>query len=85
MNNYCALFGLMQTYFDSPHGLQNIENLSTASDLAKLSAICMQNDIFKRIVSTKIYECDIRSVKNIEEILKNSELDIQDPQFSEFG
>jgi len=21
MNNYCALFGLMQTYFDSPHGL----------------------------------------------------------------
>lgn len=85
MNNYCVNFGLMQTFFDSPHGLQNVENLSTASDLAKLSAICMQNDTFKRIVSTKYYECDIRSVKNIEEILKNAEINIQDPQYSEFG
>ena len=85
MNNLCVNYGLMQTYFDRPHGLQNVENLSTASDMAKLSAICMQNDIFKRIVSTKFYECDIRSVKNIEEILKNAEINIQDPQFSEFG
>jgi hypothetical protein len=45
----------------------------------------MQNDVFKRIVSTKYYECDIRSVKNIDEILKNAEINIQDPQFSEFG
>jgi hypothetical protein len=36
----------------------------------------MQNDVFKRIVSTKYYECDIRSVKNIEEILKNAEINI---------
>ena len=37
----------------------------------------MQNDVFKRIVSTKYYECDIRSVKNIEEILKNAEEKIE--------
>ena len=71
MNIYCLRYGLSQTQFDSPHGLQNIENLSTASDMAKLSAICMQNEVFKRIVSTKYYECEIRQVKNITEILKS--------------
>ena len=45
------------THFDSPHGLQNIENLSTAYDLAKLSAICIKNEYFREIVSTPYYEC----------------------------
>ena len=45
------------THFDSPHGLQNIENLSTAYDMSKLSALCIKNDYFREIVSTPYYEC----------------------------
>lgn len=45
------------THFDSPHGLQNVENLSTAYDMAKLSALCIKNDYFRQIVSTPYYEC----------------------------
>lgn len=48
---------MAQTHFDSPHGLQNIENLSTAYDMAKLSALCIKNDYFREIVSTPYYEC----------------------------
>lgn len=32
MNDYARQLDLAQTHFDSPHGLQNIENLSTAFD-----------------------------------------------------
>lgn len=57
MNEYAQKLDLNLTYFDSPHGLMNIENLSCAADMAKLSAICMKNDYFKKIVSTSFYEC----------------------------
>lgn len=52
MNLYAQKMELTQTYFDSPHGLQNIENLSTAYDIGKLSAAVMKNDYFRKIVST---------------------------------
>ena len=47
MNEYAANLGMNQTYFDSPHGLQNVENISTAYDVCKLSAICMKDDYFR--------------------------------------
>ena len=34
----------------------NIENVSCAADMAKLSAICIKNDYFKNIVGTSYYE-----------------------------
>ena len=34
----------------------NIENVSCAADMAKLSAICIKNEYFKNIVSTSYYE-----------------------------
>ena len=57
MNDFARQMDLSQTHFDSPHGLQNIENLSTAFDQAKLSAIVIKNDYFRQIVSTQKYEC----------------------------
>jgi D-alanyl-D-alanine carboxypeptidase len=41
MNEFAEKMELNLTHFDSPHGLMNIENLSCASDLAKLSAVCI--------------------------------------------
>lgn len=57
MNLFAHQLDLALTHFDSPHGLQNIENLSCAYDMAKLSAICIQNEYFRKIVSTSYYEC----------------------------
>lgn len=50
MNEHANKLGLTQSFFDSPHGLQNIENLSTAHDIAKLSAIAIKNECLKKIV-----------------------------------
>lgn len=57
MNDHAVKLGLSQTYFDSPHGLMNIENVSTAYDMARLSAIAIKNDYFRKIVSTASYTC----------------------------
>ena len=57
MNDYAAKLEMNQTHFDSPHGLQNVENLSTAYDIGKLSAHCLKNEYFRKIVATQCYEC----------------------------
>lgn len=70
MNFYCNKYGLSCTYFDSPHGLQNVENVSNAADMAKLTAIAMQNETFRKIVSTRVYETEVRRIVNITDILR---------------
>ena len=70
MNFYCNKYGLSCTYFDSPHGLQNVENVSNAADMAKLTAIAMQNETFRKIVSTRVYETEVRRVANITDTLR---------------
>lgn len=70
MNLYCTRYGLSCTYFDSPHGLQNVENVSNAIDIAKLTAISMQNETFRRIVSTKVYELDIKRIVGLTDFLR---------------
>ena len=70
MNLFCNKFGLSQTWFDTPHGLQNVENLTTSFDMAKLSAIAMQNETFRKIVSSKTYDCEIKNISNLADILR---------------
>jgi D-alanyl-D-alanine carboxypeptidase len=41
MNSCSFKLGMANTTFDSPHGLQNSNNLSTAYDMAILSHVCM--------------------------------------------
>jgi D-alanyl-D-alanine carboxypeptidase len=67
MNDMAEKLGLSSTCFDSPHGLMNIQNFSTAHDMSKLSAICMKNEAFRKIVCTKIYECVGRSKHHLED------------------
>ena len=71
MNLFCVKLGLSQTSFDSPHGLQNIENLSTAFDMAKLSSVAMQNETFRKIVATRAYECEIKTVSKLADLLRS--------------
>lgn len=64
MNWYAQELKLSNTNFDSPHGLMNITNLSTAYDMARLAAKCMQIPFFKKVVSAKEFEC--KPVKMVE-------------------
>ena len=45
------------THFDSAHGLCNHNNISTANDMAILTAKCLEIEVFRTIVKTKIYTC----------------------------
>ena len=56
MNKNCARLGLKSTFFDSPHGLMNPFSKSTAHDIAKLSAFCLDDHRFREVVNTKFYK-----------------------------
>ena len=57
MNDNAASLKLMNSFFDSPHGLMNQANVSTAYDMCRLSSVCMQIPLFRRVVATKTFEC----------------------------
>lgn len=52
MNETAAKIGMNDSHFTNPHGLDDKDHYTTAADLAKLTAYAMQNDDFRRIVST---------------------------------
>ena len=48
---------LGSTFYDSPHGLMNKFNISTAADVAILTTECMKIDEYRKVVGTVKYEC----------------------------
>ena len=52
MNAKAAELGLKDTHFTNPHGLDNENHYTTASDLARLAAYALKNERFREIVST---------------------------------
>ncbi len=53
MNRKCADLGLFSTHFNNPNGLPSQDHYTTAIELAKLSAYCMKNETFAKIVKEK--------------------------------
>jgi D-alanyl-D-alanine carboxypeptidase len=90
MNEFAEKLHMTSTYFDSPHGLMNIQNYSTAHDMAKLSALCMKNEIFRNIVQTKVYECvgkskfDISTECHADRKRKRQQREVGEKEFGEF-
>mmetsp|Transcript_22379 Transcript_22379/g.15944 ORF Transcript_22379/g.15944 Transcript_22379/m.15944 type:complete len:177 (-) Transcript_22379:274-804(-) len=72
MNDNAAKLGLINTSFDSPHGLANMYNLSTAQDMCKLAMYCMKLDAMRTIVGSVDYECDAYMTYNNGNIDYNS-------------
>lgn len=56
MNHNAAKLKMYSSSYDSPHGLMNKHNYSTAHDIVLLAEKCMQNDIFREVVNTKYHE-----------------------------
>ena len=53
MNDKAKECGAQNSNFVNPNGLHDDEHYTTASDLAKISAVAMKNETFRKIVSTK--------------------------------
>lgn len=68
MNIMAQKFHMKNTQYTNPHGLSDAANHSTARDQAQLSSYAMRNQVFKKIVSCKQYNCDsYMSLKRIYE------------------
>ncbi|MBB5173660.1 D-alanyl-D-alanine carboxypeptidase family protein [Texcoconibacillus texcoconensis] len=57
MNNFVEFnLGLEDTHFTNPHGLFEEDHVTTARDMAKITAYAMEDDTFRDVVSTKTLE-----------------------------
>lgn len=74
MNERAAEIGLSGTHFDNPHGLDSETHYTTARDLALLTAHALENEEFRRVVSTYKYSFllseKMRTVVNHNKLLK---------------
>lgn len=55
MNMKLKELNLNDTHFVNPHGFHDDNHYSTATDMANLLKYCLQNDTFKKIISTLEY------------------------------
>lgn len=53
MNRKAEELGLQNTHFANPHGLDADGHMSTANDLARLTAYALKNPVFREIVKTE--------------------------------
>lgn len=53
MNEKAAELGMTNSSFENPHGLDAEKQYSTARDMATLARYCMENPVFRELVSTK--------------------------------
>ena len=76
MNNKAKALNLNNTNFVTPHGLDDENHYTTAYELAILTDYALNNDIFKKIVSTKEHIIYInnspRTLSNTNELLGNT-------------
>lgn len=73
MNDYARSLGLVNSHFESPHGLDSAKHYTCAYDLALLTAKAMENETFCQICGTKTITRDAsgftRDYNNINKIL----------------
>lgn len=64
MNQKAKELGAYSTNFTNPHGLHDANHYSTAADLALITKYAMENDAFRKIVSTTKYEIQTTNKKD---------------------
>lgn len=73
MNEKAQELGLQNTSFENPHGLDGEKHYSSACDMAVLAAYCMENDVFRSIVSRKTAQIGELTFVNHNKLLWNCE------------
>lgn len=73
MNDYAKSLGILNSHFESPHGLDSAKHYSSAYDLAILTSKAMEYNEFKELVGKKVMYRDkynfTRDYQNINKIL----------------
>ena len=73
MNHYAKSLGLINSHFESPHGLDSSKHYTCAYDLALLTATAMENEQFREICGEKTMSKEkynfSRDYSNINKIL----------------
>jgi len=62
MNGKAAELGMLDTHFTNTTGLPDEEHYSTAEDMAILLRYGLQNEIFRKIITTETYQTDATAV-----------------------
>lgn len=73
MNGKAAEWGLKDTSFANPNGLDSEDNHSTAADLAKMAMYALRDENFRKIVSTKNIVIGGRHLSNHNKLLWSME------------
>jgi D-alanyl-D-alanine carboxypeptidase len=75
MNEKALMLGMLNTTFHNPCGLDVDDpgNLSTSYDMALLMKYCMENELFREIISTKRYTFGNKVYDNKNKLLKSYE------------
>ena len=63
MNKRAAKLGAVNSNFENPHGLPNPDHVTTAYDLAMIAKHAMENDMFRKLVTTVRYEIPPTNLK----------------------
>ena len=69
MNQRARDLGMFHTHFANPNGLNDEDHYSTASDMARLAAVCLKNETIAQIVSTKSITLEGRTFVNHNKLL----------------
>ena len=73
MNNKAKELGLENSHFTSPHGLDQYDHYTTATDLARITDYALDIEEFKEVVGTKSYTVSIngyqKDINNTNELL----------------
>lgn len=81
MNNKLDELGLENTHFSNPHGYHDDNHYSTATDMANLLKYCLQNETFKKIISTLEYEIKPTNLTKQSRVLRSTSR-ICDPNYT---
>ena len=69
MNETARKAGATNSTFINPHGLHDDKHLSTAADLARITAYALKCPIFAEIVKTKTHKCEKNTTEGIEKVV----------------
>jgi len=79
MNKKAEEIGCTNTHFVNPNGLHDDDHYTTARDLAKIAMYCMQNEVFRDIVSRVSYTVPKTNLSD-ERVVQNTNWLLYDEQ-----
>lgn len=74
MNEYAQRIGCVNTHFTNVHGLYDVNQYSTARDLAKILAVATENELFNQFFGAEYYELEPTNKSDVRYLLTSNYL-----------